>query len=57
MRPIGATAILVLAGAVPALGAELPSRKPGLWELKTTFENRNGASPVMQACIDARPTR
>jgi len=42
-----------VAGAVPALGAELPSRKAGLWELKTTFENRNGASPVMQACIDA----
>ena len=52
MRPTGAMAILVLA-AVPALGAELPSRKAGLWEVKLSFENRNGASPAIQQCIDA----
>jgi hypothetical protein len=53
MRTIGATAVLVLAAAMPALGAELPSRKAGLWEIKTTFENRNGASLAVQQCIDA----
>jgi len=33
MRKIGLISILALAGAVPALAAEMPSRKAGLWEL------------------------
>ena len=52
MRQIG-TAVLVLAAAMPALAAELPSRKAGLWEVKTSFESRNGASLAVQQCIDA----
>ena len=53
MRHIGALAVLVLAGAMPALAAELPTRKAGLWEVKMSFANRNGASPLIQQCIDA----
>ena len=48
----GVTAILVLAGALPAVAAELPTRKAGLWEVKMGFENRNGAGQSIQQCID-----
>jgi hypothetical protein len=53
MRLIGAAAFLVLVGAMPALAAELPTRKAGLWEVKMSFENRNAAAPTIQQCIDA----
>jgi hypothetical protein len=53
MRTIGATAVLVLAGVMPALAAELPSRKAGLWEVRTSIENRNGPGVTIQQCIDA----
>ena len=53
MRLIGAVSILVLIGVVPAPAAELPSRKPGLWEVKMSFENRNVPGQTMQQCIDA----
>ena len=53
MRLIGAAAVLVLVGAMPALAAELPTRKAGLWEVKMSFENRNAAAPTIQQCIDA----
>ncbi len=53
MRGIGAVAFLILAGAMPALAAEVPSRKAGLWEIKTSLENRGGAGMTVQQCIDA----
>jgi Protein of unknown function (DUF3617) len=53
MRLIGATAVLALVGATPSLTAELPTRKAGLWEIKMSFENRNGGGPSIQQCIDA----
>jgi hypothetical protein len=53
MRTIGATAVLVLAGVMPALAAELPSRKAGLWEVRTSIENHNGPVVTIQQCIDA----
>ena len=53
MTRSGAGFVLVLIGAIPALGAELPSRKPGLWEIKIGFENRNAQGPTMRQCIDA----
>jgi hypothetical protein len=53
MGRFGLTAILILAGVLPAVAAELPSRKAGLWEIKMSFENRNGASQAIQQCIDA----
>jgi len=46
-------AFLILAGAMPALAAELPSRKAGLWEIKTSLANRNGPGMAIQQCIDA----
>jgi hypothetical protein len=38
---------------MPALAVELPSRKPGLWEIKMNFESRNMPGQTMQQCIDA----
>jgi hypothetical protein len=46
-------AVLVLAAVLPVLAAELPSRKAGLWEVRTSFENRNGAGLTVRQCIDA----
>jgi hypothetical protein len=53
MRRIGAISIVVALGAVPALAAELPSRKPGLWEMKMSVESRNLPAQTIQQCIDA----
>jgi hypothetical protein len=53
MRLVRAIAILGVIGAVPALAAELPSRKPGLWEIKMEFANRNTPGQTMRQCIDA----
>jgi Protein of unknown function (DUF3617) len=52
MGRIGAACLLVLTGALPAPAAELPSRKPGLWEIRMTIENRGVGQPIQQ-CIDA----
>jgi hypothetical protein len=48
----GVTAVLVLAGALPVVAAELPTRKAGLWEVKMSFENRGGMGQSIQQCID-----
>ena len=53
MRLIGAAAFLVFSGTMPAQAAELPTRKAGLWEIRMSFGNRNGAGPAIQQCIDA----
>src|SRR5260221_6719904 len=53
MGRFGATAVLILVCAMPALEAELPTRQAGLWEVKMSLENRNGAGPAIQQCIDA----
>jgi hypothetical protein len=53
MLRIGMIAILGLIGLTPALAADMPARKPGLWELKMTFENRATPGQTMQQCIDA----
>jgi Protein of unknown function (DUF3617) len=42
---------LVLASAASA--AELPSRKPGLWDMTMTFEGRSVPPQAMQHCVDA----
>ena len=47
-----AASILVLI-AMPALAAELPSRKPGQWEITMTLENRNVPGQTVRQCIDA----
>lgn len=37
---------------MPAFAADTPSRKPGLWEVKTSIDDR-GRSVTVQQCIDA----
>jgi hypothetical protein len=53
MRRIGPAAFLVFAAAMPALAADTPARKAGLWEIKTSLDNRGGAGMTVQQCIDA----
>jgi hypothetical protein len=54
MVRFGATSILVLVfSAVPVLAAEMPSRKAGLWEVKTSFDSGNMPAVVIRQCVDA----
>jgi Protein of unknown function (DUF3617) len=53
MRLATVISVLGVIGAVPASAAELPSRKPGLWEIKVNLESRNIPGQTMQQCIDA----
>jgi uncharacterized protein DUF3617 len=53
MERFAGAAALVLACAMPALAAEMPTRKAGLWEIKTSLESRGGAGMTVQQCIDA----
>ncbi len=52
MDKFGLALLLVLAGAAPASAAELPARKAGLWEMKTTVTSGHLVS--MQQCVDAK---
>ena len=54
MTRLGATSVLVtILWITPTLAAELPSRKPGLWQVKTSIEHSNAPARVIQQCIDA----
>jgi Protein of unknown function (DUF3617) len=53
VRLIGATLIPVVLVMMPASAAELPSRKPGLWQVKTSIGGSNVPAPVIKQCIDA----
>jgi hypothetical protein len=53
MRSIGVISILVLTAAVPVLAAELPSRKPGLWQIKTSVGSNSAPARIILQCIDA----
>jgi Protein of unknown function (DUF3617) len=53
MRRFGAAALVLLAGAMPAVAADIPPRKAGLWELKMSMQNAGGASMTFQQCLDA----
>jgi hypothetical protein len=53
MRLVSGIAVLGVLGVMPASAAELPSRKPGLWEIKMKFENGNRPGQTIQQCIDA----
>lgn len=45
--------LLALAGLVPPVGAaDLPARKPGLWEIQTRMEGMPGGMGPIQQCID-----
>jgi hypothetical protein len=51
IRLCGAALVLSQIGAVQA--AEQLSRKPGLWEVKTTLDNAGAPPRVVKQCIDA----
>jgi hypothetical protein len=54
MARFSATSFLLLVFiAVPALSAELPARKPGLWEMETTLPNPKIPKQVIRQCVDA----
>jgi hypothetical protein len=46
-------ALIAVVCAAPAMALDLPSRKPGLWEIAMTMEGRNIPMPTAQHCIDA----
>jgi len=48
-----AASILALVCVAPAAAADGPSRKPGLWEVKTRIETANAPALVVRQCIDA----
>jgi hypothetical protein len=52
MARFGVAGVVLLAGILPARADEMPARKAGLWEVKTSFENRGGLT--VRQCIDAR---
>jgi hypothetical protein len=52
MRSVGLISLLVLTCATPAAAAELPSRKPGLWQVKTSIDNNKAPGRAIQQCID-----
>ena len=51
MRTIGAAFVLTMLAAWPAAAADMPTRKPGLWDIKMSFEGRAGLQAIQQ-CID-----
>jgi hypothetical protein len=53
MGLVGATLIVVLISVMSVAADELPSRKVGLWEVKTSLDNRSGPPLVIKQCIDA----
>jgi hypothetical protein len=53
MRFLAFVSLFVLICATPIRADELPSRKPGLWEVKTRIDVRNVPTVVIQQCIDA----
>jgi Protein of unknown function (DUF3617) len=57
MRLLFAIAILGIVGMAPAFGGEMPARKPGLWEIKMSFGNRNLPAQSLKQCVDAGSDR
>jgi hypothetical protein len=53
MRRIVRVLIPALLCGAPAFAGEELSRKPGLWEVKTSIDNANAPARVVQQCIDA----
>jgi len=53
MRLLFVIPLVGLFGTVSASAAELPARKPGLWEIKMSFENRNVPAQSLKQCVDA----
>ena len=54
MRGLGEISILALIClSVPAVAAEMPSRKAGLWEVKTNTGDANVPQVSIRQCVDA----
>ena len=54
VRLLGAASVLVQGCTVMAVSAaELPARKPGMWEVKTSIEGSGAPARVVRQCIDA----
>jgi len=53
MRYRSAILLFLMASTGSALALDMPARKPGLWELKMSFGNRNIPGQVMRQCTDA----
>jgi Protein of unknown function (DUF3617) len=45
--------LLLTCAMPPARAAELPSRKPGLWDLKMSIEGRSTPPQMVRQCVDA----
>jgi hypothetical protein len=52
-HPMRLLPLIATAFALPAQALDLPARKPGLWEIKMTFEGRSLPPQTSQHCIDA----
>ncbi len=52
MRRLSAVIAVTLLFAAPALAQDLPSRKPGLWEMKMGFEGRGLPAQTVRQCVD-----
>jgi hypothetical protein len=57
MRIVSAIFIASVIGTASAFSAELPARKPGLWEIKTSSGGANAAGQTIQQCVDAATDR
>lgn len=57
MARLKIAAVALVTGVLPALADEMPVRKPGLWEVKTSVDNRGGAGMTVRQCIDAGTDR
>jgi hypothetical protein len=44
---------LALFCTFPAVAVDLPTRKAGLWEIKTTLQEQKMPPQIMQQCVDA----
>jgi hypothetical protein len=53
MRIVAVGSLLVLSYASVVSAVELPLRKPGLWEVRTTIDNNSAQARMLKQCIDA----
>jgi len=51
MRLLIAVPIVALIAA-PAAASDLPTRKPGLWEIRMSFDNRSIPSQTLKQCVE-----
>ena len=57
MKTIGIAAVLAVLCATRALAADTMSRKPGLWEVRTSIEGSSAPARIVRQCIDAKTDR